>query len=99
VIRINGVEFESVGERLRRLRRRAGLTTKELAARARMNGGYVSLVERSLKVPSIGKLEAAESALFLAAGTLTRPAAIHRTPADVLALIPAETLKQFLEVA
>lgn len=45
-----------VGERIRELRKACGLTQEELAARAQLTKGFISLLERDLTSPSLESL-------------------------------------------
>jgi len=51
------------GERLRRLRKEAGLTQEELAARAGVSVDFLSLVERGINAPSFENVEKLAKAL------------------------------------
>lgn len=51
------------GERLRRLRKEAGLTQEELAARAGISVDFLSLVERGINAPSFENVEKLANAL------------------------------------
>ena len=56
---------ETLGARLRVLRRRAGLSQRELARRARMSNGAISTIESDKVSPSISALRQILSALDL----------------------------------
>jgi repressor LexA len=77
--------MEALGEKLRRQRRRLGLTLDELAARSSISKPYLSLIEtgRVPNPPSDEKLQRLEQALGFAAGELVAQAHLQRTPADV----------------
>ena len=47
----------NIGEKLKELRLRNGLTLEELAARSELTKGFLSQVERDLTSPSISTLE------------------------------------------
>jgi transcriptional regulator with XRE-family HTH domain len=88
----------TIGQMIRERRTRAfSLTLQDLASACGVSKPYLSLVERDqVPAPSDGKLARLELALDLPAGALTRRAAVTRTPAIVLALIPAATLERFV---
>jgi transcriptional regulator with XRE-family HTH domain len=54
---------QKFGERLRRLRRGAGLTQEQLAAKADISVDFLSLVERGINAPSFSNLEKLARAL------------------------------------
>ncbi len=78
-----------MGARVRRQRRRLGLTLDELAARAGMSKPYLSLIEtgRVGNPPSDEKLTRLEQCLQFPAGELVGQAHLQRTPASVRAVL------------
>jgi transcriptional regulator with XRE-family HTH domain len=85
---------ETLGTKLRRQRRRLGLTLDELAGRAGISKPYLSLIEtgRVLNPPSDEKLRRLEQSLGFPSGELLTQAHLQRTPSDVRAML--ETLMQ-----
>src|SRR5436853_842776 len=81
--------METLGPKLRRQRRRLGLTLDELAGRTGISKPYLSLIEtgRVPNPPSDEKLRRIEQALGFAAGELVSQAHLHRTPRDVRAVL------------
>src|SRR3954454_16347369 len=81
--------MEALGPKLRRLRRRLGLTLDELAGRTAISKPYLSLIEtgRVPNPPSDEKLRRIETALSLTAGELVTQAHLQRTPRDVRAVL------------
>ncbi len=59
---------EKLGERLRALRQRAGLSQRELARRARVSNGAISTIEADKVSPSVSALRQILSALGLSMG-------------------------------
>jgi transcriptional regulator with XRE-family HTH domain len=59
---------EPLGQRLRMLRRRAGLSQRELARRARVSNGALSTIEADKVSPSVSALRQILSALGLSLG-------------------------------
>ena len=55
--RKHGGDVMNIGERLKELRLRNGLTLEELASRSELTKGFLSQVERELTSPSISTLE------------------------------------------
>ena len=86
--------LEPMGVRMRRQRRRLGLTLGELAARAGMSKPYLSLIEtgRVPNPPSDEKLSRLEQVLQLPVGELVSQAQLQRTPSAVRAVL-AELLR------
>jgi SOS-response transcriptional repressor LexA len=80
---------EPMGTRLRRQRRRLGLTLDELAARTGISKPYLSLIEtgRVPNPPSDAKLQRLEETLGFPAGELISEAHLQRTPGDVRAML------------
>src|SRR6185369_11437655 len=80
---------ESLGPKLRRQRRRLGLTLDELAGRTSISKPYLSLIEtgRVPNPPSDEKLRRLEQALGFGAGELISQAHLQRTPRDVRAVL------------
>src|SRR5215207_2707928 len=77
--------MEPLGPKLRRQRRRLGLTLDELAGRTQISKPYLSLIEtgRVPNPPSDEKLRRLEQTLGFGAGELITQAHLHRTPRDV----------------
>jgi len=77
--------MEPLGLKIRRQRRRLGLTLDELAGRADISKPYLSLIEngRVANAPSDEKLGRLEQTLGLAANELLMQAHLQRTPIDV----------------
>ena len=77
--------MEPLGTKLRRQRRRLGLTLDELAARTGISKPYLSLIEtgRVVNPPSDGKLRKLEQTLSFTPGELLTQAHLLRTPRDV----------------
>jgi repressor LexA len=80
---------EVMGPKIRRQRRRLGLTLDDLAAKTGISKPYLSLIEtcRVPNPPSDGKLRRLEQTLGFAAGELVSQAHLHRTPRDVRAVL------------
>ncbi len=87
--------MDSLGTKLRRQRRRLGLTLDELAGRTRISKPYLSLIEtgRVPNPPSDEKLRRLEQILGFPTGELLSQAHIQRTPRDVRAVL-ARLLQQ-----
>jgi repressor LexA len=81
--------MESLGTKLRRQRRRLGLTLDELAGRTQISKPYLSLIEtgRVPNPPSDEKLRRLEQTLGFTAGELLTQAHLQRTPRDVRAVL------------
>src|SRR5213080_3764088 len=81
--------LEALGPKLRRYRRRMGLTLDELAGRTGISKPYLSLIEtgRVPNPPSDEKLRRLEQSLGFASGELLSQAHLHRTPRDVRAVL------------
>src|SRR3954467_14748849 len=77
--------MEALGPKLRRQRRRLGLTLDELAGRTAISKPYLSLIEtgRVTNPPSDEKLRKLEQTLGFQAGELLTQAHLQRTPRDV----------------
>src|SRR5436190_14570661 len=77
--------METLGAKLRRQRRRLGLTLDELAGRTGISKPYLSLIEtgRVPNPPSDEKLRRLEQTLGFGAGELITQAHLQRTPRDV----------------
>src|SRR3954454_6166387 len=77
--------METLGTKLRRQRRRLGLTLDELAGRTGISKPYLSLIEtgRVPNPPSDEKIRKLEIVLGFTTGELLAQAHIHRTPRDV----------------
>lgn len=83
------ITMEPLGPKLRRQRRRLGLTLDELAGRTGISKPYLSLIEtgRVPNPPSDEKLRKLEQTLGFTAGELISQAHLHRTPRDVRAML------------
>ena len=81
--------LEALGPKLRRQRRRLGLTLDELAGRTGISKPYLSLIETSRvpNPPSDDKLRRLEQSLGFTPGELVTQAHLHRTPRDVRAVL------------
>src|SRR2546421_10820511 len=81
--------METLGTKLRRHRRRMGLTLDELAGRTGISKPYLSLIEtgRVPNPPSDEKLRRLEQALGFASNELVGQAHLQRTPRDVRAVL------------
>src|SRR3954465_2597994 len=84
-IKIDLIMLEAIGTKLRRQRRRLGLTLDELAGRTGISKPYLSLIEtgRVPNPPSDEKLRRLEQTLGFPANELVTQAHLHRTPRDV----------------
>src|SRR5437879_12934097 len=81
--------MDSMGTKIRRQRRRLGLTLDELAGRTRISKPYLSLIEtgRVPNPPSDEKLRRLEQSLGFTPGELLTQAHLQRTPRDVRAVL------------
>src|SRR6266571_367227 len=81
--------MDTLGTKLRRHRRRLGLTLDELAGRTGISKPYLSLIEtgRVPNPPSDEKLRRLEQSLGFAANELLTQAHLQRTPRDVRAVL------------
>ena len=81
--------MEPLGTKLRRQRRRLGLTLDELAGRTGISKPYLSLIEtgRVPNPPSDEKLRRLEQTLGFTPGELITQAHLQRTPRDVRAML------------
>src|SRR3977135_918583 len=81
--------MEPLGPKLRRQRRRLGLTLDELAGRTGISKPYLSLIEtgRVPNPPSDEKLRKLEQTIGFTAGQLLTQAHLQRTPRDVRAVL------------
>lgn len=81
--------MEPLGGKLRRQRRRLGLTLDELAGRTGISKPYLSLIEtgRVTNPPSDEKLRRLEQTLGFGAGELVSQAHLQRTPKDVRVML------------
>src|SRR4051812_41403392 len=81
--------MEPLGPKLRRQRRRLGLTLDELAGRTSISKPYLSLIEtgRVTNPPSDEKLRRLEQVLGFTPSELLTQAHIQRTPRDVRAVL------------
>jgi SOS-response transcriptional repressor LexA len=81
--------MDSLGTKLRRQRRRLGLTLDELAARTGISKPYLSLIEtgRVPNPPSDEKLRRLEQTLGFPNSELVTQAHLQRTPRDVRAML------------
>jgi len=93
--------MEPLGPKLRRQRRRLGLTLDELAGRTGISKPYLSLIEtgRVPNPPSDEKLRKLEQTLGFTAGELLTQAHLQRTPRDVRAMLSRLMQKSNGEVA
>src|SRR5438309_63452 len=82
---ISGKVTEALGPKLRRQRRRLGLTLDDLAGRTSISKPYLSLIEtgRVPNPPSDEKLRRLEQTLGFPTGELITQAHLQRTPKDV----------------
>ena len=80
---------EPLGPKIRRQRRRLGLTLDELAAKTSISKPYLSLIEtgRVPNPPSDEKLRRLEQTLGFTPGELLTQAHLQRTPEDVRAML------------
>jgi transcriptional regulator with XRE-family HTH domain len=83
------MNFEPLGPKIRRQRRRLGLTLDELAGRTGISKPYLSLIEtgRVPNPPSDEKLRRLEQTLGFTAGELISQAHLQRTPRDVRVML------------
>ena len=81
--------MDALGQRIRRQRRRLGLTLDELAVRSAISKPYLSLIEtgRVPNPPSDEKLERLEKALGFSEGELVAHAHLQRTPPDIRTML------------
>src|SRR6266496_5399124 len=81
--------MDTLGTKIRRQRRRLGLTLDELAGRTSISKPYLSLIEtgRVPNPPSDEKLRKLEQTLGFTPGELITQAHLHRTPRDVRAVL------------
>src|SRR3982750_1764387 len=81
--------METLGPKLRRQRRRLGLTLDELAARTGISKPYLSLIEtgRVPNPPSDEKLRRLEQTLGFPANELVTQAHLNPPPRDVRAML------------
>ena len=81
--------METLGTKLRRHRRRMGLTLDELAGRTGISKPYLSLIEtgRVPNPPSDEKLRRLEQTLGFPSNELVTQAHLQRTPRDVRAML------------
>ena len=81
--------MEALGPKIRRQRRRLGLTLDELAGRSSISKPYLSLIEtgRVPNPPSDEKLRRLEQTLGFTPGELISQAHLQRTPRDVRAVL------------
>jgi repressor LexA len=81
--------MEPIGPKIRRQRRRLGLTLDELSGRAGISKPYLSLIEtgRVANPPSDEKLGRLEQTLGFAGGELIMQAHLQRTPRDLRAVL------------
>jgi SOS-response transcriptional repressor LexA len=81
--------MEPLGAKIRKRRRRLGLTLDELAGRAAISKPYLSLIEtgRATNPPSDEKLARLEQTLGFNSGELLAQAHLQRTPGDVRAVL------------
>ena len=81
--------METLGTKLRRQRRRLGLTLEELAGKTGISKPYLSLIEtgRVANPPSDQKLRQLEHSLGFTHGDLVGQAHLQRTPHDIRAML------------
>src|SRR5215204_6213971 len=81
--------MEPLGPKIRRMRRRLGLTLDELSGRVSISKPYLSLIEtgRVPNPPSDEKLRRLEQTLGFTPGELVTQAHLQRTPSDVRAVL------------
>jgi SOS-response transcriptional repressor LexA len=81
--------LETLGPKIRKQRRRLGLTLDELAVRTQISKPYLSLIEndRIPNPPSDEKLRRLEQTLGFTPGQLVSQAHLQRTPHDVRAML------------
>src|SRR3954469_16648973 len=81
--------MEPLGGKLRRQRRRLGLTLDDFAARTGISKPYLSLIEtgRVKNPPSDEKLRRMEQTLGFGAGELVSQAHLQRRPKDVRGML------------
>ncbi|HWE03770.1 MAG TPA: LexA family transcriptional regulator [Tepidisphaeraceae bacterium] len=81
--------MDSLGAKIRKQRRRLGLTLDELAGRTAISKPYLSLIEtgRVINPPSDEKLRRLEQTLGFPSGELLTQAHLQRTPRDVRAVL------------
>src|SRR4051794_24109217 len=81
--------MDPLGPKIRRMRRRAGFTLDELAAKTAISKPYLSLIEtrRVPNPPSDEKLRRLEQALGFPPGELVSQAHLQKTPRDVRAVL------------
>jgi phage repressor protein C with HTH and peptisase S24 domain/DNA-binding XRE family transcriptional regulator len=81
--------IEAMGPKIRKHRRRLGLTLDELAGRTNISKPYLSLIEtgRVPNPPSDEKLRRLEQTLGFTPNELVTQAHLHRTPKDVRAVL------------
>jgi SOS-response transcriptional repressor LexA/transcriptional regulator with XRE-family HTH domain len=81
--------IEAIGPKIRRQRRRLGLTLDELSGRTSISKPYLSLIEtgRVGNPPSDEKLRRLEQTLGFTSGELLTQAHLQRTPRDVRAVL------------
>ena len=83
------IMIEALGPKIRKNRRKLGLTLDELAGRTGISKPYLSLIEtgRVPNPPSDEKLRRLEQSLGFSAGELLTQAHLQRTPRDVRAVL------------
>ena len=88
--------MEPIGGKLRKQRRRLGLTLDELAGRTGISKPYLSLIEtgRVANPPSDEKLRKLEQSLGFNAGELISQAHLQRTPSDVRVMLQKLMMKK-----
>jgi phage repressor protein C with HTH and peptisase S24 domain len=89
VMDVRLIAMEPLGTKLRRQRRRLGLTLDELAGRTGISKPYLSLIEtgRVTNPPSDEKLRRLEQSLGFTTGELLSQAHLQRTPRDVRVML------------
>ena len=95
--------LEAIGARIRSAREHLGLSQEELAARADVNAGYLSLIERGQREPSLSKLHKIATATNLTLGDLLGAAEVpatlvcDREVSRLMAQVPDDKRKALLD--
>lgn len=90
---------ETIGQNIRRARRRAVLTLDHLAARTGISKPYLSLIENRGQVPAAEKLRRLELALGFATEELVTEAFVQRAPANVRAALQEQRGRRPMDAA
>ena len=79
-------QMEALGDFIRRRRKLANLSLRQLAEKTRLSNPYLSQIERGLHQPSMRVIKLLSEALNVSAETLlTHAGLLHRDEADVSA--------------